>query len=76
MNLFFKYFVVQVLDEDVIVRKFVFYYALDCKVVCKFKKIVFGFDGYILDFEKFIQKFIEDNKFCNMVFVNQVLNLY
>lgn len=67
-------FLSQAPDEDVIVRKFVSHYASDCKVVCKFKKIASGFDGYISDFEKFIQKFIEDNKLCNMVFVNQMIN--
>jgi hypothetical protein len=42
--------------------------------VCKFKKIATGFGEYIPDFEKFIKKFIEDNKLSNMVFVNQVWN--
>lgn len=49
------------------------HYVSDCKVVCKFRKIASGFGEYISDFEKFIQKFVEDNKLCNMVFVNQVL---
>ncbi|XP_048774211.2 telomerase reverse transcriptase-like isoform X2 [Ostrea edulis] len=61
-------------DEDVITRKFVSHHVSGGRVVCKFKKIASGFGEYIPDFEKFIKKFIEDNKLSNMVFVNQMIN--
>nr|XP_022325546.1 telomerase reverse transcriptase-like isoform X1 [Crassostrea virginica] len=61
-------------DEDVIIRKFVSSYIADGRVVCKFKKHASSFGEYIPDFEKFIKKYIEDNKLSNMVFVNQMIN--
>ena len=51
-------------------------YIADGRVVCKFKKHASSFGEYIPDFEKFIKKYIEDNKLSNMVFVNQVCMQY